>query len=145
MKMQAYVEFKFTMCIELETVQALRIVASYHYDHVCREAGQDTGFMGYWESSLQRDKDKPYIPHGQTEPQTPYVYTTWREMDLCLKIHEQALFQCKIKHITKEQLAKLDSMFISFRKVFDKAHELYEPFIDNFNKVCEYSGDWNDE
>ena len=105
-------DFHFTLS-DAEFEILVRLSAS-HYDHVCKSASKDGGFLNRWQRSHEVWKECEN-PDGVKE-----LTATFRDLDTCLKIMEMPTL------ITNaEQLRLLRNMRKHFLAVLSRANQGY--------------------
>ena len=74
-------EVKASVIFTKPELDMLRDVGSKHYDHFCRKSTEPNGFLYGWDNYFR------FATHDEIQ-----VRATFEELDLCLKILEQASY-----------------------------------------------------
>lgn len=136
MDIEIRVQCVFSVPFVQEQIDVLTKLAQVHYDHKCKSAPEEGGFIAKWQKYMSADR---VYRDTLTENDDPFtVSATFSELDTCLKILEVANLAYHSKLISQEAMALCTSLTRDFRGVLSLANQKYREWQITY-KVVDHS------
>lgn len=103
MRIEILVQAQFWLALTREDLEPVFLLASHHYDSVCKAAGAPGGFLYGWRNIISA-----HLPPEEIDP--PLCSASRRDLDTLLKICEGTRLATTCKLITPEQAERTNRL-----------------------------------